>query len=149
MSARYKDNKLVIANDLRNEIRPDEINKLIPTWGSGDVATDWKLAATNCGNQVLSVAPDQLIIVEGTTFAGNLSMVRFDPITLAVPNKLVYEFHYYGWDSNIPTSSYALFKRSMDLEWGHILEEGKSYTAPLLLGEFGDDHIENYWTFLM
>ena len=42
ISANYKDNLLVIGNDLRNEIRKDENNKLYPTWGTGDVDTDWK-----------------------------------------------------------------------------------------------------------
>lgn len=42
ISARYKNNLLVIGNDLRNEIRKDENNKLYPTWGTGDVDTDWK-----------------------------------------------------------------------------------------------------------
>jgi aryl-phospho-beta-D-glucosidase BglC (GH1 family) len=50
MSARYNSNPLVIGNDLRNEIRDDHKNKLKEAWGTGDVDTDWKLAATNCAN---------------------------------------------------------------------------------------------------
>ena len=49
ISARYKDNKLVIGNDLRNEIRNDVKNNQYQSWGNG-AQNDWKLAATNCGN---------------------------------------------------------------------------------------------------
>ena len=52
VSARYKDNKLVIGNDLRNEIRNDAKNGHYQSWGNGS-QNDWKLAATNCGNQIL------------------------------------------------------------------------------------------------
>jgi endoglucanase len=46
ISERYKDNLLVIGNDLRNEIRDDYKNRLYATWGDNVVKTDWKLAAT-------------------------------------------------------------------------------------------------------
>lgn len=83
MSERYVENPLVIGNDLRNEIRDDLKNMLHESWGSGKVSTDWKLAATNCGNEVLNVAPDSLIIIEGLNYANNMSMIRDSPITLA------------------------------------------------------------------
>ena len=97
MSERYKSNPLVIGNDLRNEIRNDLLNGLNPNWGSGNVNTDWKLAATNAGNQVLKVAPDSLIFIEGLKYANEMSMIKDSPITLDVSNKLVYSFHLYSW----------------------------------------------------
>lgn len=68
-----------------------------PTWGSGDVATDWKLAATSAGNEVLKRVPESLIFIEGLKYANTMSMIRDSPITLHVPNKLVYSFHLYSW----------------------------------------------------
>lgn len=35
------------------------------TWGSGNTNTDWRLAAERCGNAILSVNTNWLIIVEG------------------------------------------------------------------------------------
>lgn len=72
----------MIGNDLRNEIRWDKHNKLDPTWGGGVVDKDWKLAATNCGNEVLRRAPNQLIFIEGLNYANTMSMIRDSPIEL-------------------------------------------------------------------
>jgi len=49
----------VIGADLHNEPHGPA------TWGSGDVATDWRLAAERAGNAILKVNPDWLIIVQG------------------------------------------------------------------------------------
>jgi len=76
MSRRYVENPLVIGNDLRNEIRDDFKNMLHETWGTGNVETDWKLAATNCGNEVLHFAPHSLIFIEGLYYANKMSMIR-------------------------------------------------------------------------
>lgn len=97
LSARYKENKLVIGNDLRNEIRADLINKLRASWGDENEATDWKLAATSCGNLLLNEVPDQLVFIEGLNYANDLSIIRDSPLVLNVPNKLVYSFHMYSW----------------------------------------------------
>lgn len=99
MSERYKSNPLVIGNDLRNEIRTDSNQSLEPTWGTGDASTDWKLAATNAGNEVLRRVPDHLIFIEGLNYANDMQMIRDSPITLEVPNKLVYSFHLYSWQN--------------------------------------------------
>jgi hypothetical protein len=55
---------------------------LDPTWGGGVVDKDWKLAATNCGNEVLRRAPNQLIFIEGLNYANTMSMIRDSPIEL-------------------------------------------------------------------
>ena len=88
---------MVIGNDLRNEIRFDLKEKLVPTWGSGLVNTDWKMAATKAGNAILAEDPTQLIIIEGLNYANDMSPIKTDPIQLDVPNRLVYSFHYYDW----------------------------------------------------
>ena len=68
MSERYSHNMLVIGNDLRNEIRDDALNRLHETWGSGDIETDWKMAATECANEVLKVV-----------FRHEITLFRFRP----------------------------------------------------------------------
>ena len=45
MTTRYKDNAMVIGNDLRNELRKDEKNKRIPLWGTHLPRNDWRMAA--------------------------------------------------------------------------------------------------------
>jgi len=54
---------MVIGNDLRNEPRADIHRNLVPTWGSGDLKTDWKVAAQRAGNYILEVNPRLLIFV--------------------------------------------------------------------------------------
>jgi endoglucanase len=130
---------LVVGNDLRNEIRPDFKNKLYATWGDGNIKTDWKLAATNCGNQLLESLPHQLIIVEGLNYANTMSMIKESPIQLSAPNKLVYSFHMYSWQSVTSFNTYSAFVEGLTAEVGYILEQGQPWTAPLWLGEFGDN----------
>lgn len=63
ISERYKDNALVVGNDLRNEPRPDDILGLQPTWGSGIELNDWSIAAKRAGDLVHQANPDMLVIV--------------------------------------------------------------------------------------
>ena len=53
----YAVEPMVIGNDLRNEIRNDKNDHLTPDWGSGNVDTDWKMAATKAGNAILKEDP--------------------------------------------------------------------------------------------
>jgi endoglucanase len=57
LTMRYADQPMVIGNDLRNEIRSDNVDGLYPTWGSGQASTDWRMAATAAGNKILQVNP--------------------------------------------------------------------------------------------
>jgi len=100
LTKQYKDEPLVIGNDLRNEIRTNIKEWYyweIPTWGSGDETTDWKMEAEKVGNMLLKIDPTLLIIIEGLNYANDMSPIRYDPIKLDIPNKLVYSFHYYNW----------------------------------------------------
>ena len=78
-----------------------------------------------------------------------MSMIKDSPIELDLPNKLVYSFHIYSWQSVAPFNNYKDFKIGMDKAVGYILEEGHDYTAPLWLGEFGENNSSNYWKFLI
>jgi len=141
LAQRYLGNDVVIGADLHNEPAGDA------TWGTGDLKTDWRLAAERAGNAILSVNPHWLIIVEGIEKRGNqwfwmggdLSGVAEAPVRLTVPNKLVYSAHDYGpgvfnqgWfnDPAFP----ANLPQVWDKHWGYIAKQG---IAPVLLGEFG------------
>jgi len=141
LAERYKGNDTVIGFDLHNEPHGSA------TWGSGDPATDWRLAAERAGNAVLAVNPGLLIIVEGVEkvqddwywWGGNLMGARQDPVRLDVPNQLVYSTHVYGpgvypqpWFSapDFPDNLSGIW----DTHWGYLAREG---IAPVLLGEFG------------
>jgi endoglucanase len=71
---------------------------------TGDTTVDWNLAAQKCGNAILSVNPDVLIVIEGVEqvgsktywWGGNLEGVVKTPIVLTKPEKLVYSPHEYG-----------------------------------------------------
>ena len=150
LTTQYKDEPMVIGNDLRNEIRDDSVEGLTPDWGSGNVATDWKMAATKAGNAVLKVDPTQLIIIEGLNYANDMMMIKTDPITLDTANKLVYSFHYYSWQPDVARmDSYENLRDDLDKNIGFIIQEGQKYTAPLWLGEFGTADNSNYWKYLI
>lgn len=95
MAKRYRNNPRVIGMDLRNEIRRSGTK--IPTWGGGNKATDWKMAAEISGNQLQEIAPHWLIIVGGIDYQLDLTKVYEHPVKLHIPNKLVYTGHFYGF----------------------------------------------------
>jgi aryl-phospho-beta-D-glucosidase BglC (GH1 family) len=140
LANRYKGNAAVIGADLQNEPHA-------ATWGDGNQATDWRLAAERAGNAILAANPDWLIVVEGIGgyqgdnywWGGNLLGVAQNPVRLNVANRLVYSPHDYpasvyqqSWfnDPNYPNNLPAIF----DKYWGYIY---KQKIAPVLLGEFG------------
>lgn len=159
-------NTSVIGADLNNE-------PYLAHWGSdpGTVngvpndATDWAAAATSVGNAILAKNPNWLIIVEGVTnynnssngmsgywSGGNLQGVASQPITLNLPNKVVYSPHDYGpsvyqqpWFSNssYPTNLPSIY----DAMWGYIYKDN---IAPIWVGEFGSslvvDNDNGTWT---
>jgi endoglucanase len=152
LAQRYAGNPTVIAADLHNEPHGPA------TWGSGDPATDWRLAAERAGNAILSVNPKLLIVVEGIErvsntwnwWGGNLRSAGAAPVRLNVPNRLVYSPHDYpndvypqpwfsdpSYPSNLPGH--------WDANWGYLYKQG---IAPVLLGEFGtklNDESDRQW----
>lgn len=141
LAARYRGNDTVIAVDLHNEPHGEA------TWGTGDPATDWRLAAERAGSAVLEVNPYVLVFVEGVEhhegdafwWGGNLLGARTAPVRLPVPNRLVYSPHDYGpaiseqpwfWDADYPRN----LPGEWDRHWGYIHREG---IAPVVVGEFG------------
>jgi endoglucanase len=141
---RFIDNPYVIGADLRNEVRG--------LWGTMPWSK-WAAAAERCGNRLLAMKRDWLIVVEGTESANDVSGALTRPIELDVAHKLVYSAHIYGWsgwgelDGRFSQRSYASFVKTMRRNWGYLVEGD---IAPVWVGEFGaPDHPSvgnmNYW----
>ena len=141
LAQRYKGNDTVIGFDLHNEPRDPA------DWGSGNLASDWRLAAERAGNAILAVNPHLLIIVEGVDqvgndsywWGGNLAAAWQYPVRLNVSTQLVYSPHDYcasvynqPWfrDLTYPANLPAIW----DAHWGYLL---KRNIAPIWIGEFG------------
>jgi endoglucanase len=150
LAIRYKNQPNVIGADLKNEPHGQA------SWGTGNLVTDWRLAAERCGNAILSVNPNWLIVVEGVTdnvpgqqlghwWGGNLEGVKNYPVRLNVANKVVYSPHEYGpgvyeasWfnEPSFPQNLYDRWQKG----FYYIAEQG---IAPVLIGEFGGRRVDN------
>jgi endoglucanase len=129
---RYRGQPAVVAVDLRNELRA------AASWG-GDPKYDWHAAAERGGNAVLSVNPNLLVMVEGIHYASDLTGVAQLPVTLSVAHRVVYSSHEYSWFRR-GRNSYGQLQQQLDQAWGYIATPGRSYTAPVWVGEFGICH---------
>ncbi len=129
LAKHYRDNPLVIGADLHNEPHGQA------TWGDGNAATDWQLAAQRAGNAVLKANPNWLIVVEGVEnynnngywWGGNLQGAKAHPVKLSDQSKLVYSAHDYSpkvfeqnWftDPTFPKNMPALW----DKQWGYLVK---------------------------
>ncbi len=141
LARRYAGDATVIGVDLHNEPHG------AATWGDGNAATDWRLAAERAGNAVLAVNPNLLVFVEGVETAGgasywwggNLRGAGAAPVRLSVPHRLVYSAHDYPatvyaqtWfsDPAYPANLPGVW----DAAWGYLVKQG---IAPVWIGEFG------------
>ena len=153
LAQRYRNNPAVIGFDLENEPH-GKVEGGGSTWAAGNPATDWNAAAQKCGNAILAVNPDVLIIIEGVEqydstvywWGGNMRGVKKDPIVLTCPDKLVYSPHEYGPEVfQQPWFFEADFPENMEKIWddafGYIAKEN---IAPLLIGEFGISSMDSY-----
>lgn len=132
--------------DLRNELR--KAHGRDATWGDGDPLTDWKRAATICGEKVLKIAPHWLIFVAGLNYQLDLTGVGKTSIQYSVANKLVYSGHFYGFSWPIPSwslVSYEQFKKKMFNSQTFV--RGLGY--PYFLGEFGSNTRDVPWLYLL
>ncbi|SIO34822.1 Aryl-phospho-beta-D-glucosidase BglC, GH1 family [Singulisphaera sp. GP187] len=141
LAQRYAGNPTVIGADLQNEPHGQA------SWGDGNLATDWRLAAQRAGNAVLAANPNWLIFVEGvesyngqsTWWGGNLMGAGPHPVVLNVPNRVVYSPHDYpasvynqSWfnAANYPNNLTSVWNQY----WGYLYQDN---IAPVWLGEFG------------
>ncbi|KAI1172514.1 endoglucanase E1 [Nemania sp. FL0916] len=145
---RFADNPYVIGADLRNEVRG--------VWGTMPWGR-WAAAAEKCGNRLLKMNRDWLIVVEGTESGNDLRGVRTRPVVLDVADRVVYSSHVYGWsgwgsrEGRYAKRSYASFIQAMRKHWAYLVEED---IAPVWVGEFGAPHHPgegdaNYWSNLL
>ncbi|MBE9126831.1 MULTISPECIES: cellulase family glycosylhydrolase [unclassified Coleofasciculus] len=145
LAKRYKNQLNIIGADLKNEPHGRA------SWGTNNLATDWRLAAERAGNAILDINPNWLIVVEGVEnnvpgqkleihwMGANLEGVGRFPVRLSRPNKVVYSPHEYGagvfdqpWFSE-PSFPNNLSKR-WEIGWNYIATKG---IAPVFIGEFG------------
>jgi endoglucanase len=151
LAARYNGLSRFVGIDIKNEPHG------AATWGTGIVATDWKLAAERAGSAVLAANPKLLIFVEGIEsnngdcsdesighwWGGNLEPVNCygPPDVQYIPaDKLVFSPHVYGPDVfPEPYFSDPNFPQNMPAIWeahfGFLTSLGPGYTV--VVGEFG------------
>jgi len=142
MAKRYMQQNAVVGVDLRNELRPScdfPDGCRTPVWGGGNSNIDWHKAAQLCGNAIHSVNPNLLIIVEGLAYSSDQTGVYTLPLVLSVPNKVVYEAHDYSW-FHAPVKTFGELHQELGNKWGFIITQGKNFTAPVWVGEFGACH---------
>jgi endoglucanase len=155
----FAGNPTVVGFDLRNEPHTPAGDTYAEgaTWGTGDAATDVRLAYEQAGNAILAVDPGALIFCEGisenpdasasggydtTWWGGDLAEAGQYPVTLSSPGHVVYSAHDYGPDlfqqtwfnsSTTPASLDAVWNQF----WGYLYADD---TAPVWVGEFGTDN---------
>jgi aryl-phospho-beta-D-glucosidase BglC (GH1 family) len=110
--------------------------------------TDWPQAAVQAGDELLAINASWLIVVEGGStypqgegtfsqdgWGENLQGVASDPITLTVPDRLVYSPHdYQNYDTD---DTVADMYNAWTRNFGFLAVPGHTYSAPLWVGEFG------------
>ena len=125
----YAGNPTVIGFDLRNEPL-DWPHQSV--WGGGS-DRDIKAMYARVGNAILAIDAGKLIVVEPPN--SDCRRVRKYPLSLAVPNKLVYSVHEYpGEISGQKVSSGPGLIDRMNRMWGWLFNEGIS---PIFVGEMG------------
>lgn len=133
----------VIGIDLKNEPHG------AATWGTGQQATDWNLAAERAAAKVMPIAPHWLMFVEGVADAwncasgyghgwgGNLEPMNCTPLKIPA-NRLVLAPHAYGPD--VYNQSYfndPAFPGNMPAIWEQHFGQFAKSGYPVVLGEFG------------
>lgn len=124
----------IVGLGIRNEIR----EWLLQGWTNG--RSDWYNFATQAAERIHGSNPDALILIGGTQSSTDLTHLKKSNLDFSAwGNKHVWEWHAYSFtvtfsvnldNCNILKNQYGFFN-------GFVLEQGKSYTAPLILSEFG------------
>jgi len=144
LAGRYQKRPTVIGFELHNAPRNTTAG-VIPSWGDG---VDWWAAAKRAGNAILAANPDVLVFVDGVQqigtdsywWGGNLKGAELKPVTLDVPNRVVYATHEYPktifnqpWFS-AETNYFESLPPVWDQYWGYLVEKD---IAPVWIAEFG------------
>ncbi|KAK1768457.1 glycoside hydrolase superfamily [Phialemonium atrogriseum] len=124
----------VVAMSLRNELREFLLQDL-------NGRRDWYDLVGRAGAAVHAANPDVLVIVGGVQSATDLTHLRTSKTldTSRWAGKHVWEFHAYSFTVTFPDplSSCAASRAEYGLFDGFVLEQGRAFTGPLFLSEFG------------
>lgn len=143
MAERYKDKPYFLGIDLKNEPHGRA------TWGTGNLATDWNLAAERAAAAVLRKNPNILVFVAGIEeqatcstphahgWGGNLEPLRCMPLNIP-GHKLVLAPHFYGPDVYMYSYFNAPdFPRNMPAIWRTNFGFAKELGYAVVPTEFG------------
>ncbi|KAK4226071.1 glycoside hydrolase [Podospora fimiseda] len=124
----------VIGMSLRNELRAFLFQDL-------NNRKDWYNFISLGASRVHSANPDLLIIVGGSQSSTDLMHLKtVRPLDRTpYPNKIVWEMHAYSFTVTFPDPfrSCDMVKLAYGAFNGFVLEQGKTWTGPLVLSEFG------------
>jgi len=141
LATRWKGKPAILGYDLINEPHAG-----LTTWGGyngkADSNTDIRAMYIRVGNAIHAVDPNPLIIAEGVqnypagAYEGDLRGVSQWPVTLKLPNKVVYSPHVYPKEvSDAPGDYGPAWVKRMNSLWGYIFTRK---IAPIFVGECGD-----------
>ncbi len=143
LATRYKDVSHVVGIDLKNEPHGSA------TWGAGDPAMDWNLAAERAARVVLAANGKLLVFVAGVAeqsscssarthgWGGNLEPLRCKPLDIP-RDKLVLAPHFYGPDVYMhPYFNDALFPGNMPAIWQEHFGFARDLGYAVVPTEFG------------
>ena len=127
MASHFKSYSNVVAMDLRNELR--DLSDL-GQWYSYMVQG---LNALHAGNS------NVLLFVSGLNYDTDLGFLYSNPIqrqvSSGIKSKLVYEAHAYSWSGY--GNDCSTIQNSFGSKWGYLITSGQSFTAPLVISEWG------------
>ncbi|KJU82645.1 endoglucanase [Candidatus Magnetobacterium bavaricum] len=143
MARRYKDKNYFLGIDIKSEPHGSV------TWGSGNIKTDWDMAAERAAQGILSVNDGILIFVSGIEDSAACSSTdghwwggNLEPINCTKPNirpdKLVLSPHVYGPD--IYVNDYfkdTAFPKNMPAMWYRHFMFLRDQGYTISIGEFG------------
>lgn len=122
----------VVGMSIRNELRPFPLLQDL-------THSDWYNYVTQGALTVHNANPDVLVIIGGSQSATDLSFLKSSNLDVSQwADKHVWEFHAYSFTVTFPGNSDCTVANA---EYGYldgfVLNQDQSYTAPLILSEFG------------
>lgn len=124
----------VIGMGLRNEVREWLLQ-------GANGREDWYNFMTQAATRVHAANPELLVVMGGTQSSTDLTHIRANRNIdwSAWQGKHVWEWHAYSFTVTFAAvkGNCDLLKQAYGLFDGFVLEQGRDYTAPLILSEFG------------
>lgn len=124
----------VVGMSIRNELRA------FPLLQDLNNHDDWYEYVVQGAQTVHAANPDVLVIIGGVSSATDLSYIADRPLDVSAwAGKHVWEFHAYSFTVTYPnpTGSCEIASALYGHFVGYLLAQNETYTAPLLLSEFG------------